>query len=359
MKKHYFLATAVAALALWSCANNDNLQPVPEEANAIGFGTFLARIPQGSGAAAPKVAVLDLNSLKNTGFKVFAYHNSAAPTTLVSSVTGAPTFMNDTLVEWKTNQWEYAPTRYWPRPSESTWGYVSFFAFSKVTGAAATYTAGGGSNPGIVFTTQESAASQVDLVADTAYSRTGAGGAVKFNFAHILSKIGFSAKLAQSYADATVKIKSLKVYYKSGKVSRKGTYTFPGRSGVAGGWIPASDCFSEKPAESGDHLFDNSAGYVLDATAYNLCGDDSYLMLVPQNRAAGDIYVELKYSVTTVQPELTVDNRLTVELPAVNFTAGNAYTFTFALTLKSVDFVNTTVSAWGAETNTEIPTDVP
>ncbi|MDR1341922.1 MAG: fimbrillin family protein [Prevotellaceae bacterium] len=346
MKKHYFLA-ATAALALWSCTSNevDNLPAALEESNAIGFGTFLPRIPQGYGAAAPKASNLTATLLQtNGGFKAFAYYTASSAWSS-GSLSTAPDFM-DADVTWATSSWTYSPIKYWPKLGSNDWGKVSFFGFSKAGGAAASYAAG--AVPTITFTTQESASAQVDLVADTAYDRTGGdnGGMVKFNFAHILSMVGFSAKLQADYADATVKVKSLKLYYKVGTVKKAGTYTFPTRS-TPGGWVPAEPYFAHNAA--GDQLFSGEA--TLSTAPSNLCGTDKYLMLIPQEiTTAGDMYVELEYSVTTATPDLTVTNTATINLPATPFGLGKAYTFIFSLTLNPVVFdTNIEVGPWGVK----------
>jgi hypothetical protein len=81
MKNLYFLA-AIAAFVLGSCTAEEALDPPanPEdEANAIGFGTFLDRVPQNG--IKPLASVLDIGKLKNRnpGFMVQAY-TTTSPT---------------------------------------------------------------------------------------------------------------------------------------------------------------------------------------------------------------------------------------------------------------------------------------
>jgi hypothetical protein len=209
------------------------------------------------------------------------------------------------------------------------WSKVSFFAHSIADGATATGVAGG--NPVIAFTTQATAAAQVDLVADAVLDKTGAdGGTVKFAFAHILSKIGFTVKLDADYAPATVEIKSLRVYYAAGKVSSTGTYTFNSTDNLAAGnWAQAGAAtFEEEDPEDGDPVY--STETELTTTALNLSAPDNYLMLIPQELATGDMYVELEYEVTD---DVTETFTPVIELPAVNggWKPGKAYTYNIVL----------------------------
>jgi hypothetical protein len=344
MRKHYLLA-AIAALTLWSCSN-DEITDRPtgsEEANAIGFGTFLPRIPQGSGAATPKAAALDVDTLKAKGFKVIAYSQNAVAWSAYSKP-NAPNFM-DTVVTWNSSAWEYSPTRYWPRVNETTWGKVSFFAFSKVAGAKLDYSV---SNiPRIEFTTSQILANQVDLVADTAYDRTGGDNpkTVKFDFKHILSKIGFSAKIAESYT-GTINVKELKVYYNKvdGAIS-KGYYAFPTR-GATSSWTSASTYFGVGDGGlvySGTKPMNSSTSENLSITDDGK--DNGYLMLIPQTLADSAISVELKYEIENPSAATTTTTTR-VKLPEFTVDQGKAYSITFNITLDAVVFDNIAVNSW-------------
>jgi hypothetical protein len=367
MKKNYFLA-AIAALALASCATSepiDDSQSTSEEANAIGFGTFLDRAPQGAAEATPKAAVLDLNGLKanDVGFKVIAYHAGSTDWENFGAST-IPNFMNNVAVTWNNSSWTYSPTKYWPKLSESTWGKVSFFGYSNVAGA--TGAGQTGDNPKITFDTQETASAQVDLVADAVIGATGgANNPVKFEFDHILSKIGFAAKLANQFPGATVTVTSLKVYYKDGKVKKNGIYTFHNTENKSiynweDNWefMANQTYFADSNSTGGDALFSTTAQLNNETTpsAYDLTGSN-YLMLIPQTLAAGDVFVKLVYTVATTDPNLTVTNTSLIPLPYIMWLPGMAYTYTFSITLNPVVF-DTDISVNGWENDSTQPDDV-
>jgi hypothetical protein len=221
---------------------------------------------------------------------------------------------------------------------------VTFFGYSTVTGATAAGAAS--SNPKINFTTQDAAASQVDLVAAAVLNANGGAndGKVKFQFDHILSKIGFAAKLAADYSPATVTVTSLRVYYATGKVNSSGTYTFHNTDNQDNGnWaITDAATFTQESDGAGDQIFDGTTPATLTVTATdnNLSGTDNYLMLIPQTLStAGDMYVELAYNVTYTDNS-TVSNLSIIDLPVVTggWKSGKAYTNNFSRTLNPVVF---------------------
>ena len=327
-----------------SCSSDEAIDPVAPEEQAISFGTFLDKAPQvsqlGSGIK-PLGAVLDLPGLKTSGFTVLAY-NTEGTAWAAYTKPATPNFMDDQTVLWNTPAWEYTPITYWPRNNDDTWGKVSFFGYSTVNGASADGQAGG--NPIIGFTAQSAAAAQVDLVADADIDVTKetAAGKVNFAFDHILSRIGFSAKLAGAYPSATVTVTSLKVYYKNGEVVSKGTYTFSATDNkAAANWSLGSIYFTEVGSGSGDEV--TTADVELTTDKQNINAADRYLMLIPQSGiAAGDMYVELKYTVATDNAPLSTVTK-TVDVPAAPgsgdaWLPGKAYTYNFTVTLDAVNF---------------------
>ena len=357
MKKTLILA-AIAALVFGSCASEEVIDPTVLEGQAIDFGTFLDRAPQASQSGSgikPLGAVLGLPELKNlpNGFTVLAYYTVLADWSAYTKP-ATPNFMDDQAVTWNSssNVWEYDPIKFWPRYGNNEWGKVSFFGYSTVNGASADGKAN--SAPVIGFTTQTAAASQVDLVADADIdiTRTTDDGKVNFEFDHILSRIGFSAKLADAYASATVTVTSLKVYYKTNQVVSTGTYTFSASNNKdAANWSLGTTYFTQASSGSGDEVITSSTTLTVNKQALN--ATDKYLMLIPQSGIdAGDVYVELKYTVTTASPTLTVTNTATINLPAAPesssaWSPGKAYTYTFSLTLDPVVFdTDIDVNSW-------------
>ena len=346
MKKVLTLAT-IAALVFGSCTSEEVINPtVAPEEQAIGFGTFLDRAPQAAQSGLsikPLGAVLDLPGLKTSGFTALAY-NTGGDDWSAYTQPATPNFMDDVPVTWNAGSsvWEYTPIKFWPTHGSGAWGKVSFFGYATVTGASAAGQAGG--NPIIGFTAQSAAAAQVDLVADADIDVTKetAAGKVNFAFNHILSRIGFSAKLAGAYPSATVTVTSLKVYYKNGEVVSKGTYTFSATDNkAAANWSLGSIYFTEVGSGSGDEV--TTADVKLTTDKQNINAADRYLMLIPQSGiAAGDMYVELKYTVATDNAPLSTVTK-TVDVPAAPgsgdaWLPGKAYTYNFTVTLDAVNF---------------------
>jgi hypothetical protein len=337
MKKTLFLA-AIAALVLGSCAKEVIDSPaLPEnETNAIGFGTFLDRTP--NSGIKPLGAVMDQDKLHDDGFTVLAYSTGAAAwASYVSGAPGTPNFMDDQDVTWDGggSVWVYTPIKYWPKIDASTYGNVSFFGYAPTDGTGITVTGVASSAPKITFVTEEAAANQIDLVADAELDKTKADNPVKFQFEHLLSKIGFTAKLFAEYSGATVTVTSLKVFYKANSVKKDGDYTIADSPGA---WTLGSTYLANGTGDvifSGSEVLDNTSAL----TAFNLSATDNYLMLLPQTTTDGDIYVELEYSVTA--EDNTVETTTAVlDVPAISggYLMGKAYTYNLVISLDVVVF---------------------
>jgi hypothetical protein len=355
MKKNLLCLAAIAAMIFGSCSSEEVVGPtvLDDEAGAISFGTFLDRSPQAPGSGIkPLGAVTNIGTVQGSGFTVLAYSTSDDDwSTYVTTAPAAPNFMDDQLVTWNTDKWEYSPIKYWPKVG-SAYGYVTFFGFNAATGAAADGVAG--SNPKITFTTQDAASAQVDLVADVVEDKKGddSPNTVKFDFDHILSRIAFKAKTAGNYGTDVVKVTSLRVYYKTGEVAKEGVYTFHVSNNKDGGnWTPSTTVFFTEittPGD-GDPVYTNASGLSLTGTAATLGGSTpNYLMLIPQTVALGDVYVELTYTVDGVP------NTVTLDLPAITWAPGTAYTYTFNITLDAVVFDEIDVNDWGTESDINV-----
>ncbi|MDR2449385.1 MAG: fimbrillin family protein [Prevotellaceae bacterium] len=363
MRKNLLFA-AVAALVLGSCASEEIFDPavLEEEANAIGFGSFLDRTPTASASRSgvkPQSLDLDYDALKTSdGLTVLAYYTGSTDwSAYKSGAPATPNFMNDQQVTWSSqaSSWEYSPLKYWPK-ADDQWGKLSFFATLYHQSVVVDGVANGA--PILGFTTPEANAQQIDLVADALYNITKEtnSGKVKFTFDHILSKIGFSAKLAGTYAGATVAVKSLRVYYETDKIATSGTYTFSdGENNKTNSpWTKGATYFAKKDIDNsqGDPVFASSA--TLTTTPSDLSLPSGYLMLIPQTPNASDMYVELNYDITTTLPDLTTSHKARIELPAISggWLPGKAYTYTFTLSLDPVVFdTETTISVWEEGTN--------
>ena len=100
----------IAQLVLSGCAGEGVEETSSSSSSEINFDAYLGR------NASTRAGVTDIDSLKKSGFGVFARykHNGA-----ISSL------MDNEHVTWEENHWKYTNTRYWPNE-----GTVDFYAFA-------------------------------------------------------------------------------------------------------------------------------------------------------------------------------------------------------------------------------------
>lgn len=392
MKKFLFFA-AIAAIGLSSCTKDTSLvDPDSTVEEAINFGLFVGNTT--------KAVTSTIDSLKGDGFTAYAYYTGANAWDVREE---ADTFMFNQAVNFTatnpavpfTGTWSYSPLKYWPNKvgedesGADINGKVSFFGFSpqssqiaitNFTPPSATATNVDpitGTNPSFKFENGETAADQVDLLADMQVDKSKDTGAIKFEFDHILSKIGFTARLNKQYAAGTViTVDSLKVIYAADKIYKSGTYTFQDDEGVAGtgdvsgaagDWTFAmGDTFMANKVGFEHMLSENimgarGAGYTvatLDNTAdYNtkpvmLNKEDGYLMVIPQTLAdSADLSVMITYTATIPGRPVTTSHKL-IGIKASTWLIGKQYLYNFTVGLTEVTFVGISVDEWDDVTAT-------
>jgi hypothetical protein len=255
--------------------------------------------------------------------------------------------MDNTLVTYDNanTEWDYSPVKFWPGliTDGSGYGHVTFFAYGgKASGDLAISLTTSGNYPKITHETPPAADQQVDLVADVLFDEywgDANGNAVKFTFEHILSKIGFKAKLADTYSGIDeVKVTSLKVKYGSA-VIKGADYNFNtgGTSHAPGSWQTTGATNFTGTDDSGELV--STSGVTLNhSTAVQLNEAGKFLMLIPQTTVTdGDLTVELEYKVTVnSEPEKTYKGSYAI--PAREYAIGTAYTYTFNIVLREVVF---------------------
>jgi hypothetical protein len=367
MIKKVLVSLCVLPLLLTACSKDEVIAPVADSGKAIGFGTVLA--PASRGAVVDKDALQD----PDYGFSVSAYNQGTATTwanylTAGLPATG-PNFMNNTPVTWSNTNtaWEYDPVKYWPGiVSGGGYGHVTFFGLGGLDNddldEAFTYNATSHA-PEFVHTTQDAAADQKDLVADVQFDRYwghAEGNPVKFQFKHILSKIGFTAKLAGTYTGATIKVTSLKVVYATDKVKSKGTYAFNTNATTANdGWTLATPA-SYLTGESGELVNQTNGVEVNSTSPVPLNEAGKFLMLIPQDVAAGDLTVVFTYTVTQGSMPAETYPNVTYSIPAIEYKKGKQYTYNFTFTLNKVEFVLDEADIdWGEPDSGNKPADIP
>ena len=359
MMKRSFLYVCAGALALAACTNDEVIAPVENSGIAIGFGTV-------TGPAASRGAVTFKDILQNSEheFLVTAYQHGAKEwDTYVNGGINEITTTSDNFVmlnqkvAWNNGAWGYDPVKYWPGKVDGTsYGKVTFFGIGRKIGNTNFTFNATTKRPEYIYTTPAVASNQDDLVADVQFDQSWTEGkVVRFQFGHILSKIGFKAKLAaSSYANTTVKVTKLIVGYNN--VVTKGTYAFNINSTTANdAWTLSSDKFSPSDT-SGDII--KSGGVTVNSTDANspnpLNADDKFLMLIPQTTTNdGDLIINFTYTIETgSSSKETVTYQACYKIPAREYAKGKAYTYTINFDLKTITFDTTLeVSGWDESTS--------
>ncbi|MDR3118219.1 MAG: fimbrillin family protein [Mediterranea sp.] len=356
MVKKHFLYLSVWALTAVACTNDAIINLVENSGQEIGFSTVQTRS-----------AVFDKTKLQGTGygFSVAAYTQGEVTSwsTFMTNpgLPATPDFMNNTQVSWSTDKWTYSPIKYWPGKIDGTnYGHVTFFALGgrELTDLTIAYNSTS-KVPEYTYTTPATATDQEDLVADVLFDESWSGGKkVKFNFNHILSKIGFTAKLDKDYADTELKITKLQVEYTANKVANSGTYTFETNGttsdAVQGDWATGTTYLS---GNSGELQKTSPAPAALTTSEVQQNDDTKFLMLIPQGpTTAGDLTVKLTYTIKTgTGTGETVTYPVTYQLPVATYEKGKQYIYRFTLTLNPVEFdTDLTVAAWDNPTTTDL-----
>lgn len=371
MKKVSLFLELLMALLVMSCSKDETLMSIPQESDAIAFGTYVGRDAQ------TRAAVTDLDKLKTAdiGFGVFAYYTNGGDYTVGTST---PNFMYNQKVNWNTtNKWEYSPVKYWPNENTDKLTFFAYAPHSTVTNSNITTlsakTASG--EPTLLFTVNSDAKKQSDLLyADATnlknLTKQTIGGTVSFPFKHALSRIGFKVEVmsdkvnddapgthdagsvtSDSIASGTVV--SVQKVELIGTFATSNTFNF-----AAGSWgtpTTGSVIYSlDYNATETNPNFISSVAEKVTTSLKQLNADDSYLMIIPKNLAnanAGEgVKIRVTYKVTTADTALDggsseVTNVITSDEFAFNFEKGKAYSFNLHLGLTSVKF-SASVTDW-------------
>lgn len=320
MRTKFYLAVMVA-LCMVSCSQNEAIE---SGMDTIKFDTYVGKTT--------KAAVTQATGLQTNGFKVQAYYTAAA---VWASRTVATEFMSCD-VTYSSSVWTYNPLKYWPGnvTGTTTPGKVSFFAvYPKTISFTAPEAASDGAGPKFDYTVGATASVQTDVVVAMAADKDKNFGRVGLTFKHTLAKIGFSAKLAESYSSATIKVTSVGVVYENDKVKSNGTLSIA-NDGVLS-WVDAS-----VPAYMSTSDAINSNEVTINSTTATAIDNSNYLMMIPQAVDEGDMKVKIAYTVDGIASEAVLG------IPAVTWTVGKQYTYTYTISLTAVEFESVTVDPW-------------
>jgi hypothetical protein len=353
MKKLFFPAVVIVAMTLASCAKQDVIGDV-ETSNGsltpINFGTFVGK----SAGVNTKADVANISTLQTNGFIVQAYGTGQANWTTYTDATDKnPTFMSDQDVTYNSS-WEYTPVRYWPANQSK----VTFFAYSPNNNDVSynpSFSAGSVTAK-LDFTTQSQVEDQLDLLAATAYDQYGraTSNQVSLAFDHLLTKIGFTAKLSSALPlNTTLTVTKVELNILDGKIDSKGTFTFANPFANST-WGSLSDKFTSAATD----VLDNG-NLQLTVSAQQLHTADKFAMLIPQTLEKA-FTITITYKVKDEQANETVYTIAPVSLPASQLALekGKQYTFNFSFTLYEVVFDGITANDWADATPPSVDTDI-
>ena len=203
-KKIFMGIAAMAALTLVSCSSDDlnSLSDNSSKNEAISFDGYLGRSAVAVNGS--RGSVLDIDALKGTdsdkkGFGVFGYYNSSVTDhgSAPEQSFDANLFNNEHVTCLNgAADWSYTSLKYWPAQ-----GHIDFYAYAPydATTALKKTTETEQKNTSCIdFTVNKEITKQKDLLWANAENKTKDNlteNKVKFQFAHALSRLGYTAKL--------------------------------------------------------------------------------------------------------------------------------------------------------------------
>ena len=386
MKKSNLFFVLLTAIIVMSCSKDETTMSIPQESNAIEFGTYVGRDAQ------TRAPVLDDAALKGTkdyykdGFGVFAHYTG---TTAYATPTTTPNFMYNQQVKFADSKWGYTPVKYWPN---NTGDLVSFFAYAPYGNTNIVVANAAVGDPALTFTVNGTVKDQADLV--WGVNETGGlpflnqtkqsiTGDIKFTFKHALARIGFnveamvdevngketgdldaSPETGNGTIDENTKIVVTKVelignFYASGALNLNNTTAnVPSWTGAPGAPIERTFTLNAGADATASNFNDpTSVGLVTGGETFGknvtnakatLNATDSYIMVIPQ--ISVPVKIRVTYDVITKDDKLNtqqskVTNVITSDPFAFTFAAGKAYSFNLHLGMTSVKF-DADVSPW-------------
>lgn len=178
---------------------------------------------------------------------------------------------------------------------------------------------------------------------------SGTGKKVKFQFAHALSRLGYTVKTKDADAGTTITLNKITLagsadgktnaFYTKGTIDLSKDLPKPSTS-ITDLWATSNNDTKQK--------FDWFSGTQSLATTYTN-PDTEYLFVIPQNFSkttenADALYVIVEYTIK-YEDEKTMTNKVSSQLK-LNFEQGKAYTLNLTLGLTPIEFDVTAVEGW-------------
>lgn len=333
MFKNFFMGiAAMAALTLVSCSSDDlnSLSDTPSKNEAISFDSYLGRSAVSVNGS--RGSVLDMDALKSSteGFGVFGNYSSTD-----GEAFGSNLFDNQKVTYSSTNEkWEYTPVKYW-----SPQGHIDFLAYApRVDGT----TLNGSS---IEFTVADNAADQKDLLWANAANQTMANNSgtkkyVKFQFAHALSRLGYTVKTSLTDAITLKKItlagsadETKTAFYTKGTIDLSKT--------------SSTGLWKTSDTDTKQNFYWVSSDKTL-SNPETKNSDKEYLFVIPQNFSkteenADALFVIVEYTIK-YGDEKPVTYTVSSQLKQ-NFEQGKAYSIVLTFGLTPIEF-DADVTTW-------------
>lgn len=352
-KKFFMGIAAMAALTLVSCSSDDlnSLSDNSSKNEAISFDGYLGRSAVAVNGS--RGSVLDIPALigKDKGFGVFGYYNSSATDHSSSPDPSfeANLFNNEHVTcSQEGADWTYSPLKYWPAQ-----GHIDFYAYApyetgkKLKNISATSTT---TTPTFNFTVENKVADQTDLLWANAENRTKDNFSstenkkVKFQFAHALSRLGYTVKLNKTVpaSEATITLNNITLAGSSDGTTKKAFY-INGTINLAKATdaTDATGLWEAATSDANKQIFNWSSSDKTLSNAETKNPDNEYLFVIPQNFETGpdELYVVVKYTIkyNSGSAKPTVSYNVYKKLEK-NFLQGKAYLINLTIGLTPIEF---------------------
>ena len=345
-KKIFMSIAAVAALTLVSCSSDDlnSLSDNSSKNEAISFDGYLGRSAVAVNGSRGSELTKDALQKSDEGFGVFGNYKTADGQEFGSN------WFDNVQVKYssKDTKWTYDPVQYWlPQ------GHIDFLAYApydskydkKVTK----------DKQELDFIVNPTIKNQIDLLWAKATNQTKANNSgtdkkVKFQFAHALSRLGYTVKLNNNYTGTTITLNKItlagskdgtpKAFYPKGNIDLS-----------TGNWTP-----STTDEKLNFEWFTNTSGMVLNTEAADNAADN-FLFVIPQNFSASatdKLYVIVEYTIKGYNGVTTPMTNKVYQKLEKNFEQGKAYTINLTIGLTPIEF-DAEVAEWGIGDTETIP----
>lgn len=357
-KKFVMGIAAMAALTLVSCSSDDldSFSDNSSKNEAISFDGYLGR--SAVAVNGTRGSVETVKTLKDNGFGVFSKYT-------VNTGTASFSDFNNQQVTYKYSKWTYTPVKYWP----TTAGHIDFYAYAPYVQGKQL------NNTSMEFDVAHDVAGQKDLLWSRVKAQintpiTSTENKVKFQFAHALSRLGYTIKLHEIYPSAKFTLKKItlagspdettKAFYTKGIIDLSKVKDDPTGVVPAGLWNTSS---SDK--QNFDWV---STPYDLTSTDASKPKDNNYLFVIPQDfskdkdpkkptEVVDELYVIVQYTITYSNGGGEQTNTVYKQIKK-KFEQGKAYMLNLTIGLPIEFDVDLTegvgVDNWGKEDGIDI-----